>query len=80
MMVGGSGIGSLPPSFSEPEDFPKSVESSEALEIRPISEVAVPDLSKVQAGQRVRLAANFCPPFIPERKSPPGGRQFAFGP
>jgi hypothetical protein len=56
----------------------KSVDSSEALEIRLFSEVAVPDLSKVRAAQRVRMASN-CPLFIRERKSPQEGANFAFG-
>src|SRR5436309_2851735 len=39
---------SLRPSFSKPEDFSASIDRSEALEMTPVSEVAVPDLSKVR--------------------------------
>jgi hypothetical protein len=31
------------------------------MQIRPLSETAVPELSRVRAGQRVRLPSNFCP-------------------
>jgi hypothetical protein len=51
MMAGRPGLGSLRPSFSEPEDFPKSVDSLEAVEIKPLSEIALLDVSKVRAGQ-----------------------------